>query len=59
LILSMSAVWQTKSPPGPRRPMVHRSPEANPGGSRQSAETAGHQEKGETVREDLAGRRCP
>jgi hypothetical protein len=32
LILPMSAVWQTKSPPGPRRPMVCRPPEANSGG---------------------------
>jgi hypothetical protein len=43
----------------PRRPMVCRSPEANSGGNGQSAETAGHQEEGETVRENLAGRRCP
>ena len=42
-----------------RRPMVCRSPEANSGGNGQSAETAGHQEEGETVCENLAGRRCP
>jgi hypothetical protein len=31
------------------QPVVHRSPEANSGGNGQSAETAHHQEKGETV----------
>ena len=41
-----------------RRPMVCRSPEANSGGYGQGAETAGHQEEGETVCENLAGRRC-
>jgi len=29
--------------------MVCRSPEANSGGNGQSAETAGHQEEGETI----------
>jgi hypothetical protein len=38
-----------------RRPMVCRSPEANSRGNGESAETAGHQEKGETVCENLAG----
>ena len=42
-----------------RWPMVCRSLEANSGGNGQSAETAGHQEEGETVCENLAGRRCP
>ena len=41
-----------------RRPMFHRSLEANSGGNGRSAETAGHQEEGETVGENLAGRRC-
>ena len=41
-----------------RRPVVHRSLEANSGGNGQSAETAGHQEEGETVGENLTGRRC-
>jgi hypothetical protein len=36
--------------------MVHRSPEANSGGNGQGAETAGHQEEGETVCKNLAGR---
>ena len=43
----------------PRWPMVYRSPEGNSGGNAQSAETAGHQEKGEAVCENLARRRCP
>ena len=38
--------------------MFHRSLEANSGGNGRSAETAGHQEEGETVGENLAGRRC-
>jgi hypothetical protein len=42
-----------------RWPVVYRAPEANSGGKGQSAETAGHQEEGETVCENLAGRRCP
>jgi hypothetical protein len=33
--------------------MVYRSSEANSGGKGQSAETAGHQEEGETVCENL------
>src|SRR5271169_4165604 len=42
-----------------RRPIVCRSPESNSGGNGQSAETADHREGGETVCENLAGRRCP
>jgi hypothetical protein len=34
--------------------MVCRSPEANAGGNGQGAQTAGHQEEGETLYENLA-----
>jgi hypothetical protein len=55
LILTMSAVWPTKSPPGPAgRWFVDRLKQIPV-----EAETAGRQKKAETICENLIGRRCP
>jgi hypothetical protein len=55
-LLLMLAVWQTKSPPGPRRPMVVDRLKQIPVDTGKSAETAGQQEQGETACKNLARR---